>query len=67
MFNKRKLKQPIFHSDFDASKYKGADKSDVKAIYLAIQNGEKLTIDKSGHIYDSTGRWIADGIKREDK
>ncbi len=55
---------PIIRNEFDASKYRGVDKADIKAIHLALQNGEKLTIDRCGHIYTADGRWIADGMER---
>lgn len=55
---------PIIRKDFDASKYRGVDKADIKAIHLALQNGEKLTIDRCGHIFTADGRWIADGMER---
>lgn len=42
----------------------GVDDVDRKSIFMAIQNGEKLTIDNYGHVYDSLGRWIADAMKR---
>ena len=42
----------------------GVDDIDRKLIFIAIQNGEKLTIDRYGHVYDSSKRWIADAMKR---
>lgn len=42
----------------------GVDDVDRKLIFMAIQNGEKLTIDKYGHVYNSSELWIADGMKR---
>lgn len=51
--------------DYDPVAYKGIDDTDAKAIQLALQNGEKLIITRYGHIYDSHGRWIADGMRRE--
>ncbi len=50
--------------EFDAAKYIGVDGADIKAIHMALQNGEKLTIDRYGHIFNSDGRWIADGKAR---
>ena len=43
----------------------GVDADDRKAIHLALQSGERLTIDRYGHIYDNRGTWIADGKERE--
>ena len=42
----------------------GVDNVDCKLIFMAIKNGEKLTIDRYGHVYDSSNRWIADAMKR---
>ena len=42
----------------------GVDNVDRKSIFMAIQNGEKLTIDKYRHVYNSSKRWIADAMKR---
>ena len=42
----------------------GVDDVDRKSIFMAIHNGEKLTIDRYGHVYDSSKRWIADAMKR---
>lgn len=58
------MQKTFFKEDFNPAVYRGVDKTDIKAIHLALQNGEKLTIDKYGHIKDSSGRWIADGMKR---
>lgn len=52
-------------TDYNPVAYRGVDRTDAKIIHLALQNGEKLTIDRYGHIYDSHGRWIADGMRRE--
>lgn len=64
MFFTKPITPPIIREDFDASKYRGVDKADIKAIHFALQNGEKLTIDRYGHIYTADGRWIADGMQR---
>ena len=50
---------------YDNADYMGVDDVDRKSIFMAIQNGEKLTIDRYGHVYDSSNRWIADAMKRE--
>ena len=50
---------------FDNKKYVGSTAEDCKMIHLAISKGSKLTIDRDGHIYDDTGRWIADGKERK--
>ena len=50
--------------DYDNRTYVGATAVDCKMIHLALSEGKKLTIDRDGHIYDDTGRWIADGKKR---
>ena len=42
----------------------GVDVVDRKSIFMAIENGEKLTIDRYGHVYDSSKLWIADYMKR---
>lgn len=64
MFFTKTVTPPIIRKEFDASKYRGVDKADIKAIHLALQNGEKLTIDRCGHIFTADGRWIADGMER---
>ncbi len=64
MFFTKPITPPIIREEFDASKYRGVDKADIKAIHLALQNSEKLTIDRYGHIYTADGRWIADGMQR---
>ena len=51
--------------DYNPVAYRGVDRTDEKAIHLALQNGKKLTIIKYGHIHHSTGHWIADGMLRE--
>ncbi len=51
-------------NDYDNRTYAGATAEDCKMIHLALSEGRKLTIDRDGHIYDDTGRWIADGKKR---
>lgn len=50
--------------DYDNRTYVGATAEDCKMIHLAVSEGKKLTIDRSGRIYDDTGRWIADGKER---
>ena len=50
---------------YDNAGYIGVDDIDRKLIFMAIQNGEKLTIDRYGHVYDSSKRWIADAMKRQ--
>ena len=65
MFFTKSITPPIIKEEFDAAIYKGVDRTDIKAIHLAMQNGEKLTIDRYGHIYTADGRWIADGMRRE--
>ena len=50
--------------DYDNETHRGVDYTDKMAILLALRKGEKLVIDRNGHIYDSTGRWIADGMKK---
>ena len=64
MFFTNPITPSIIREEFDASKYRGVDKTETKAIHLALQNGEKLTIDRYGHIYTADGRWIADGMQR---
>jgi len=58
------LKQEITTQVYDNADYKGVDDIDCKLIFMATQNGEKLTIDRYGHVYDSSNRWIADSMKR---
>ena len=41
---------------YDNSNYMGVDDVDRKLIFMAIQNGEKLTIDRYRHVYDSSKR-----------
>jgi len=55
----------FFREEYDTKIFVGVDDVDIKAIHLALNNGEKLVIDRNGHIYDTTGRWIADGKHRE--
>lgn len=50
--------------DYNNRTHTGATPEDCKEIHLALSKGEKLTIDPEGHIRDTTGRWIADGIER---
>ena len=50
--------------DYDNVTHKGVDSADKLAIILALRKGEKLVIDRNGHVYDSTGRWIADGMRK---
>ena len=47
--------------DYDNRTYVGATAEDCKVIHLALSEGKRLTIDRDGHIYDDTERWIADG------
>ena len=56
--------QEITRQVYDNADYMGVDDVDRKSIFMAIQNGEKLTIDRYGHVYDSSNRWIADAMKR---
>ena len=56
--------QEITRQVYDNANYMGVDDVDRKSIFMAIQNGERLTIDKYGHVYDSSKRWIADAMKR---
>ena len=57
----RNLLYLIYNSDV----YCGVDSTDIKVIHLAIQRGNKLKIDSNGRFFDESGRWIADGMKRE--
>ncbi len=41
---------------------KGALPEDTKIIYQAVQKGEKLTVDRYGHVYTSDGRWIVEVV-----
>ena len=50
--------------DYDNETHKGVDSADKLAIILALRKGEKLVIDRNGHIYDSAGRWIGDGMRK---
>ena len=50
--------------DYDNRTYVGATAVDCKVIHLALSEGKRLTIDCDGHIYDDTGRLIADGKDR---
>ncbi len=50
--------------DYDNRTYVGATAEDCKMIHLALSEDKKLTIDRDGHIYDDTERWIADGKER---
>ena len=50
--------------EYDNKTHKGVDSVDELAITLALRKGEKLVIDRNGHIYDSMGRWIADGMRK---
>ena len=50
--------------DFDPMTYMGVRAEDCKMIMLALSQKKTLRIDSEGHIYDNTGRWIADGKER---
>lgn len=50
--------------DYYNETHKGVDSADELAIILALSKGEKLMIDRKSHVYDSTGRWIADGMMK---
>lgn len=50
--------------EYNNETHKGVDTADELAIVLALRKGEKLVIDRNGHIYDTTGRWIADGMMK---
>ncbi len=50
--------------DYDSRIYVGATTEDCKVIHLALSEGKKLTIDRTGRICDDTGRWVADGKER---
>lgn len=56
--------QEITMQVYDNACFIGVDDVDRKLIFMAIQNGEKLTIDKFGHVYDGSVRWIADAMRR---
>ncbi|MBO6302095.1 MAG: hypothetical protein J6N15_06625 [Ruminiclostridium sp.] len=47
--------------DFNPMTHMGVCAEDCKMISLALSQKKTLTIDSEGHIYDNTGRWIADG------
>lgn len=53
-----------YRADYCPKTYKGVDNDDEINIQNALANGEKLMIDKYGHIYDTNGRYIADGMRR---
>lgn len=55
----------FFKEEYNPDVYCGVDSTDIKVIHLAIQNGNKLKIDSNGRVFDESGRWIADGMKRE--
>lgn len=55
----------IEKTEYNPTTHTGVDAVDCKAIHGAIQRGEKLDIDRYGHICDSSHRWIADGKERE--
>ena len=50
--------------DFDPVTHTGVCAEDCKMIMLALSQKKTLRIDSEGHIYDNTGRWIADGKER---
>ena len=50
---------------FDSRTYVGVTAEDCKVIHLALSEGKRLTIDRSGRVRDDTGRWIADGKERK--
>ena len=53
--------------DYDSRTYVGASDEDIKIIYLALVDGNRLTMDTRGRIYDESGRWIADAMKRKNR
>ncbi len=65
IFKKSKTeKVDFFKQPYDETVMKGALPEDTKIIYQAVQNGEKLTVDRYGHVYTSDGRWIAEVVGR---
>ena len=54
----------FFKQPYDGVTMKGAQPEDIKIIYQAVQNGEKLTVDRYGHVYTSDCRWIAEVVGR---
>lgn len=40
-------------TEYNPTTHTGVDTIDRKAIHLALQSGERLTIDRYGHIYDN--------------
>ncbi len=65
IFKKSKTeKVDFFKQPYDGVTMRGALPEDTKIIYQAVQNGEKLTVDRYGHVYTSDGRWIAEVVGR---
>ena len=50
--------------NYNNETHKGVDSADELAIIFALRKGKKLAIDRNGHVYDSAGRWIADGMRK---
>ncbi|MDE6133640.1 MAG: hypothetical protein K2G04_09770 [Oscillospiraceae bacterium] len=49
---------------YNSKTHTGVTPVDCKAIHLAMQQGEKLSIDPAGNIYDSRRVCIAKGKER---
>ena len=65
IFKKSKTeKVDFFKQPYDGVTMRGALPEDTKIIYQAVQKGEKLTVDRYGHVYTSDGRWIAEVVGR---
>ncbi|MBR5091630.1 MAG: hypothetical protein IK093_19585 [Ruminiclostridium sp.] len=66
MFFKKSPNEKVdfFKVDYNGNTMKGAEPEDTKVIYQAVQNGDKLSVDHYGHVYNSDGRWIANVIGR---
>ena len=65
LFKKSKAeKVDFFKQPYDGVTMRGAQPEDTKIIYQAVQNGDKLTVDRYGHVYSSNGRWIAEVVGR---
>lgn len=65
IFKKSKTeKVDFFKQPYDGVTMRGAQPEDTKIIYQAVQKGEKLTVDRYGHVYTADGRWIAEVVGR---
>ena len=55
----------FFKYEFDSKLFTGATPEDCKMIHKALSDGVRLMIDPEERIIDESGRYIADGKRRQ--